>query len=796
MSHLGSDVSSAFKALTAARGFTAVAVLTLGIGLALCVTVLTAINAYVLQGLPYPASDRLYRVDYAAPNQNPPRGLEQLDWPALDDVIEFPIAWDLDVFYMLGNEYPESMPGGWVTPGYMHGLGIRVARGRTFTAEDYTAGSAPVALVSHRIWQTRFGGDEAVVGRRFQAYVSDRPDEPEVFTIVGVLPQDMWHLNQYTEVLAPLKAATYPYMVRLRPGVAPSLASDRITELVRRGVATLPTDFRVAVTPAHQAYVAAIRPILWAVTAGAGLVLLIAGANVAVLMLVRGRRRQKELAIRLALGAGHLRITRLLLMEAVLIGIASTVLGTAASRVAVSGLAPVVERVLERRVPGGLDAFAIDYRVLLAASACGLLVTLVFAMAPLVSTWRASLAPGLALTSRALTDSSSASRSRSVLIGLEVAASLTLLIGAALMAETAVRMLRVEFGIQPSNVGTASLALRQRSFPDPASRVAFYDRLLTRLASMPGTSSVALGDWWPLQGSRPRRVETVGATPGVGTANPFAVTSDYFQTVGMTILDGRSFTAGDRLGSEAVAIISQSLAKRLWPNRRAVGERLTIHPDGPAESMTSPIVVGVVNDVRQSHSDGDLSDAYLPLAQRAGRFAFLYRRGAQSPTWEADLRSAVASVNPEVAVGPPRALGLGLEQERTRPRFLAYLLTVFAVFATVLALVGMHGVIAYAVRQRQREIAVRIAIGANARSVTRMFVSQGLVVLIAGITVGLLGAVALSEVLRSQLYGVRPAAPRTLAVAALTFAMCGMLAIWWPAWRAASTDPVLVLKEE
>ena len=790
------DVRSAIKGLAAARGFTTLAVLTLGIGLALCVTVLTVVNAYALRALPYPAADRLFRVDYAAPNQNPPRGLGQLEWSALDDVIEFPIAWDLDVFYMLGSEYPESMPGGWVTPGYMQALGVRVTRGRVFTPDDYKPGSPSVALVSHRVWQTRFGSDESIVGRQFHAYVSDRPNEAEAFTIVGVLPQDMWHINQYTEVLAPLRAATHPYMVRLHPGVASPLATERITRLIRSRIDGLPANFQVVMTPVQQAYIAAISPMLWAVTAAAGLVLLIAGANVAVLMLVRGRRRQKELAIRLALGAGQGRIARLLVIEALIIGAAATLIGTVASRLAMSSLAPAIERVLERRVPGGLAAFAVDYRVVLAASACGLLVTLVFAMAPLIATWRSSVAPGLSLSSRAMTDTRSSNRSRSMLIGLEVAASLTLLVGAALMAETALRMLRVDFGIQPENVATASLALRQRSFPDPARRMAFYDRLVSRLASMPGAASVALGDWWPLQGSRPRQVETMGTTPVAGAANPFAVTSDYFSTLGMSIRDGRSFTAGDRLGGEPVAVVSQSLARRLWPNARAIGERLTIHPDGPAEVQTSPTVIGVVNDVRQSHTDNDLSDVYLPLAQRPGRFAFLYIRGTQSPTWEAELRSAVASVDPEVAVGAPRALQLGLEQERGRPRFLAVLLTVFAVFATVLALVGMHGVIAYAVRQRQREIAVRIAIGANARSVTRMFVKHGLVVLMAGIAAGILGALALSQVLRSQLHGVRPAEPRTVVLAALAFAVCGIVAIWWPAWRAASTDPVLVLKEE
>jgi predicted permease len=606
----------------------------------------------------------------------------------------------------------------------------------------------------------------------------------------------MWHMNPYTEVLAPLRAASYPYMVRLRSGVSSLVATERMTQLIRGRISTLPADFRVVLTPAQQAYIAAIRPVLWAVTAAAGLVLLIAGANVAVLMLVRGRRRQKELAIRLALGAGQLRIARLLVIEALVIGGLATVIGTISSRVATSSVAPAIERVLERRVPGGLDAFAMDGRVLLAACACGFLVTLVFALVPVIATWRSSIAPNLALSGRAMTDNTSSSRSRAVLIGVEVAASLTLLVGAALMAETAMRMLRVDFGIRPDNVMTASLALRQRSFPDPASRVAFYDRLLARLASLPGGSSVALGDWWPLQGSRPRRVETMGDTPVTGGANPFAVTSAYFDALGMSIRDGRAFTPADGLGSEPVAIISQSLAEQLWARTRAIGQRFTIHPDGAEEVQATPVVVGVVNDVRQSHSDTDLYDVYLPLAQRAGRFAFLYLQGTQSPTWETELRSAIASVDSGVAVGAPRSLAFGLEQERSRPRFLALLLAVFAAFATVLALVGMHGVIAYAVRQRQREIAVRIAIGADAGSVTRMFLRHGLVVLVAGIATGILGAIGLSQILQSQLHGVRPAEPRTLALAALTFAVCGLLAIWWPAWRAASTDPALVLKEE
>ncbi len=791
---LVSDLRAAIRALATARGFTAVAVLTLGGGLALAITILTVVNAYVVRGLPYPAADRLYRVDYAPPNQPPPRGLEQLDWKSLDDIVESQIAWDLDVFYMLGHEYPESTPGAWVTPGYMEGFGVRVAKGRSFGATDYQAGSPPVALISHRVWQTRFAADPDVVGRTFQAYVSDRPDEPEVFTIVGVLPQNLWHLNVYSDVLAPLKAQTYPYQVRLKPGVAVPTATSRIEALVRQGGASMPADFRVVMTSTLDSYVGPIRPMLLAVIAAAALVLLIAAANVAVLMLVRARRREKELAVRLALGASHVRLARVLMLEGLLIGTAATTFGIVVAGLASTRLGPMVERSLDRRVPGGVEALSLDLPVIVAACLCGLLVTLVFTCIPLVTVWRTTVSSGLSSAGRGTTAAQSG-RSRGVLIGLELAASLTLIAGAALMAETAIRMLRVDFGIDGDDVVTASLALRQRSFPDEGSRAAFFDRLVSALEGITESKTVALGDWWPLQGSRPRPVLSSGSEPVSATANPFAVTPAYFTTVGMSLLDGRTFTAQDRLGSEPVAMVSQSLAQRLWARRRAVGEQLTVELESPEQPRVVR-VVGVVNDVRQSHTDADLSDLYVPLMQRPGRFAFIYVRAPRAAGWETALRAAVARVDPEVALGAPRALTLGLDQERARPRFLAYLLSTFAVVAGVFALVGMHGVIAYAVRQRQREIAVRIAMGASTRSVTTLFVRQGTAVLAVGLAAGVAGAVGLGRVLQSQLFGVVPAEPRVLGGAVLLFGLTAFAAMLWPAWRAASTDPVLVLKEE
>jgi putative ABC transport system permease protein len=789
-----SDLRGAIRALAAARRFAAIAILTLAVGLALCVSVLAVVNAYVVRALPYPAADRLYRVDYAAPGQNPPRGLETLDWTLLSDIVEFPVAWDLDVFYLLGGQYPQSAPGAWITMGYVHALGIQPAFGRTFAPSDFQPGNANVAIVSHGIWQTRFGGDPDVLGRSFQAYVSDRREMPETFMIVGVLPPDFWHLNAYTEVLAPLKLPSYPYMMRLREGVSPQLAGDRITALVRSGIATLPTDWRPVLTSTQASYTAAARPMFWAVGAAAALVLLIACANVAVLLLIRGRHRQKEFAVRLALGASHSQLARLLAIEALVLGTAATILGTTASHFAMQSLGRMIEQFLERRAPGGLEAFSLDYKVVAAAALCGLAVTFFCTLVALISTRRVALVTNLSSVGRGATEGARSRRTQSLLIGVEIAASLTLLVGAALMAESALRMLRVEFGIA-DDVVTASLTLRQRSYPDAVTRMAFYDRLLSQLEGVGGGRSVALGNWWPLQGSRPRRVDTVAQPPTVGGANIFAVTGEYFATLGITLREGRTFDRRDRIGSDRVLVISESLARRLWPDTRAIGQQLLLHPDGEGE-IVPHTVIGVVSDTRQSHGDTHLFDAYIPLAHYGDRFAFIYVRGPQSPRWEAELRAAAAAVDPEVAMGTPRRLQLGLDQERVKPRFLALLLAVFAWFACGLALVGVHGVIAYAVRHRQREIAVRIAVGADARSVTNLFLRQGSVVLLAGLVAGLAGALGLGRVLQSQLYGVQPGEPRLLAAAALAMGLCGLLAMWWPAWRAASTDPAVVLKEE
>ena len=793
-----SDLRHAARGLLRARGFTTVAVGTLGVALALCVAVTTVVNAYLVRGLPYPESDRLFNVRYAAPGQMGPRGMEALDWASLTDIVEHPIAWDLDNFSLRGEPYPELAAGTWVTPGYVEGFGVRPALGRGFEPGDFQTGRPTVALISHRLWQTRFGSDPGIVGRQFQAHVNDRPAEVETFTIIGVLPQRMWHMNVFTEVLAPLRAPTFPYMVRLREGITREAAAERITALIRAANAALPSAGHVELLSTHAEYVAQVRPLLLSLAAATALVLLIACANVAVLLMLRASQRRHEIAVRKALGATTARINRAVAAEAIVLGAAATTAGIAIAQVAITSLAPALERQLGRGAPGGAASIELDGMIMLGAVGAGLFITCVCSLAPFWASLRTPVALALGGGQKGGSERPGQRRARSLLIAIEVASSLALLVGAALMVQSGLRILNVDMGLDVRDVQVGRISLRPRTYVDAASRNAFYDQLQTRVLSATAVRGVAFANSWPLQAPPPRGVARGDAAADVSMqAGLFGVSRDYFTTLGIPIRDGRTFSRDDRPETPGVAIVSETLARTLWPAGRAVGERIRIAPPaGVTAPAASLIVVGVAKDVRHAHTDEALADVYVALSQNPSPFVFAYfKTNGTQPTVERELRAAISAVDSELPLGTPRPLADILDQQRAAPRFLASLLVVFAIFAAVLAMVGIYGVVAYAVRQRQREIAVRMAIGADRAAIMQLFLRQGAAILAVGLALGVVSALALGRVLEAQLFGVRAAEPAVLALATAAFALCGLLAVAWPARVAASTDPAAALKE-
>ena len=804
MTPFTADLRHAAKSLLRARGFAASVIVTLAVGLTLCTTAMVVLKAYLYSGLPYPAADRLYTVRYATPGQDQPRRMETLDWGSLGDVIEHPVAWDLDAFYLLGGENAEMVPGAWVTPGFVEGLGIRPAIGRGFDASAFRAGTGNVALISHRLWQARFGGDPSAIGRTFTAYVSDRPEEAESFTVIGVLPRDLWHFNAYTDVLAPLRAPTYPYMVRLRPGVTSEQAAARITTLVSAGAASVPQNWRVEVISAHGQYVATIRPLLRAVTTAAALVLMVACGNVATLFLIRATRRQKEIAVRTALGAGRWTIARMLLAEALVVGTTASVLAWFATLLTLDAIGPIVQQQLGRTAPLALRAAALDPQVLCAAFGAGIITTAICALTPLLTVLRPRRAgskdPACVLSSRSATDTAGAQRVRATLIALEIAASVALVTGSALMIRSVATLLRMDLGFAGERILNVSVTLRQNKYPDAASRLALLERMSAQLSAVPGVESVGMTTAWPLQqsGFRPVTIPDAGADAATRAAVQ-AVNAAYFSTLQIPIVVGRAFTSADRSGTEPVAIVSDRLARRLWPAGNAIGSRITIPEDreGGDPVLVTRLVVGVAGNVRQFPADTELADAYVPVLQTPGRFVFTLIRTAGAPDgWLSPIRAAFRDIDPEIAVQRSRPLTTMIDEVTARPRILTWLLTAFAVIAALLALIGAYGVIAYAVRQREREIAVRIAVGADPSRITRLFVRQGSWILAVGLVAGAGAVLAGGRLLESQLFGVTSRDPLTLAGAVAAFACAGLLAIWWPARRAATTDPALALRAE
>jgi predicted permease len=657
-----------------------------------------------------------------------------------------------------------------------------------------------VALISHRLWQSRFNGDRSVVGRTFDAYVNDRPNEVETFTVMGVMPQGHWHLNAFTDVMAPLRVTTYPYIVRLKRGVNPAVAADRITALVRPTATGQPEGWRVELQSTHAGYVQQIRPLLLAVAIATALVLLIACANVGVLLTVRATRRRREMAVRQALGATAAQITRACAAEPLLLGFTAVIGGLALAWGTITMIGPVMDHYLGRPVPGGASTLHIDPLATLITIGAGLLAIVICSIVPIVVARRTPVSMVLGSGQKGGTEGPAQRRARSVLIAIEVAACLTLLIGAGLTIRSAVGILRVDMGLDVNDVIVGRFNLRQRAYPDAAARYGFFDRVLTRAGEVPSAQGIAFTNSWPLQQGFTRDVGTgdVSAPPSM-RAGVVGVSPDYFNVLRIRLHEGRVFGAQDRVGTERVAVVSRTLAQRLWPSGSAIGQQLHIAPppnSAPTARPLSVAVVGVVGDTRYTHSDNDLADVYLALMQAPSAGVFVYMRAPTDAAGaERDLRRLLASLDGDVGLAAPRQLAEILDLQRAGSRLLGYVLMVFAAFAAILALVGIYGVIAYTVKQREREIAVRLAMGADRRLITRMFLAQGSVVLIVGLVLGVAGAVGLGRVLQAQLFGVEPADPTVIAGMTAAFALCGLIAIAWPARTAASLDPANALKE-
>jgi len=795
------DVRLAARALRATPGFTVAAIASLALGLALTASAVAVVNAYLGRSLPYPHAERLYHVMYAPPGPVEPHGVARIDWRALGDVVEDAVTASSESYYLGDDPGAPTVRGLRVSPGFLAGLGVRTAIGRPLGADDFRTGGTRAALIGDALWRDRFGGDPHVVGRDVRVEIEGRDGRFETLHVVGVLAPGFWYgrdSDAAVDVVTPLLTPRQTYVVRLRDGVSPRTAERRLTEAAR-GVATWipPTWPGVTLESMHERYVGALRPTLVAIAVAAGLVLAITCVNVAVLTLLRAMRSQRDVAVRVVLGAGRADLLRLYLMEIGMLCAAALAAAVALTAALLRVLAPLLATELGKPAPRGTAAVAIDWTVLGVVGAIGLAIALTLAAVPALLPWQRRLGETLRGAGRAGTDGLVMRRARSTLIALEIAGSLALVAGCGLMIRSAVGMMQADLGFRAAGLVRVSLVLRDAAYPDAAAFERFYRALGTELAAR-GAGTPAFAGWPPYEEAPTQTVERDGRVGDGLASGAVAVGDGYFAALGIPLRRGRAFTDDDRVASEPVAIVSETLARRLWPDGDALGRRVrAFEPQQPgAGPVAWRTVVGVAADVRQTYDDRDASDVYVPYFQDApGRYAAFYLRTTQPPASVVrTVRAAVASLDPHAVVRGVRRVD-ELDRRLASARFMSSMLTGFAAFTALLAMLGIYGVVAYAAQQRGREMAIRQAIGATRPAVIALFLRDGGRVLAAGLALGIGAAAGVARVLEHQLYGVRPFDVATLAGACLVMTAAGVVAVWWSASRGVGRDPVAVLND-
>jgi putative ABC transport system permease protein len=799
---LRGDLRIAVRSLRHSPGFAATTILSLSLGVALTASTLSVMNGYLVRAMPFAHSERLYRVLYDSAGHPEPRGLERVDWTSLSDVVEVADYSSLGRFILHSGNYPQEISSLQCAPGALDAIGVRAALGRAFSADDFRPGSERVILISDALWRERFGVSPTVLGKTIRVSAANSGEPPTEYRVIGVLPPGFRYVGNDrfdpADTALPLTAPRAAYMVRLRDGVPTTVAAQQISEGVRSVASEIPAGWQgVRLESVHAHYVRDVRPILIGVTVAAALVLLIDVTNVAVLMLLRALRRQKEMAVRAALGAGPHRIARLLFAETALLCSVAIAAGIALTAITLRALGPQIEARLRRPVPGGVSALAVDGSVLLWIGAIGLLTVVIVTWVPMLGVRPTRLADSLRSEGRSGTDRPTVRRTRAALIVVEVAASTALLIGGGLMLRSVAHLVGTPLGYETNQVFRPRIQLPNGKYRDAVSFTRFYDRLEQQLAAVPNLA-FAVSTFVPFWEPPTQAVETDRGDTML-RASVTSVGPDYFRTLGVGLREGRAFTPADRAGAEPVVVISESLARALTPHGTALGTRIRMREssDTGEPRWIRRTVVGVTQDVHQTHEDGDLKDTYVPFAQAPSRFASVYIRAAgSSQQWLETLRTVVASIDPDVFVGPAPPLSVQVDTILAGPRFVTALLTAFALFAALLALLGIYGVTGYAAQQREREIAIRIAIGATAGSVVSMFLRDSGRVLVIGIVGGVFGGTAVSRILQSQLHGVEPFDPWTIAVTCVFLVTAGLFATWVPTRRVTHTDPMTTLRSE
>jgi putative ABC transport system permease protein len=799
------DLRFGLRVLFKSPGFTAVAVIVLALGIGANTAIFSVANAVLLRPLPYREPERLVILSQKTP-QRAQSGFsvpDLLDFREQNRSFEQCAGFYNELINLGSPRGTQQLPISYVNSDFFAALGVQPSLGRAFSEEEDRRGANPVVVISNRVWREQFGGAPDIVGRKVT--LDGRP-----FDVVGVMPAG-FHFYERIDLWLPLRQ--WPYspgrsnhwalyaVARLKPGVTIRAAQAEMDAIAGRLSQEYPetnTDVGAALFPLHEELVGDMRPSLQLLLAAVGLVLLIACANVANLLLARASARQKEIAIRTALGAGRLRVARQLLTESMLLALLGGGLGVLLAFWGVELVTGLGGADIPRLAEPG--ALGIDRYVLGFSLAVSVLAGLGFGLAPALQASRPELTAVLKEGGR--TQGRSRGRLRNALVVGEVALALVLLVGTGLLIKSLVLLRGVNPGYNPEQVLTVGLSLPRATYKDDSDRARFAQQVLERVRALPGVRVAASSyplpvygmawgmNYWPEGEPQP----APGHEPTCQTAS---VSPGFFSALQIPLMQGRDFDDGDSRDAAGVIVVDETLARRHWPNESPIGKHLTVIGDHPRT------VVGVVGSVRNwGLREGPRPQIYIPHTQRlegTNLVPFVYlsvRTQGRPDAVAAAVRGKVEEVDRDVAVSEVRPMDELLDRSVGQQRFAVFLMQLFAGLALVLAAVGLYGVISYAVTQRTREIGIRVALGAQPRDVLRMIVGQGMLLTLAGVALGLAGAFALTRLMSSMLYGVSTTDPAIYAGVAALLALVALIACYVPARRATKVDPLAALRYE
>ena len=809
------DIRFGARTLGRNPGFACIAVLTLALGVGANAAIFSVVNAVLLRPLPWSDPDRAVMIwsrwsafDKTWVSDGEVNGYRR-ESRTLSDVG----AWSEGQVNLTGDGEPERVASAAVTANLFSVLGSSPIRGRMFTAEEAVPNGPNLVILGHGLWQRRYAGDPAIVGRSIQ--INGMPYE-----VVGIMPADfvlptdfqnpapsmLWTCAGWDSASTDHGSHGYYAAARLKPGVTVEQARDDLHTLAQtwtaRGLYPPQMQFDTVVLSLREEVVGTVRRAIWLLFGAVGFLLLIACANVANLLLARAEARQREMAVRSALGAGAVRIVRQLMTESLVLAGISAVAGLL--------LATVGVRLLAMWNPSSIPRVAtatVDLRVLLFTAVVAIATTVVFSLAPAVRLLRPSVTGAMKEGGPNATTGGGRRRFRNGLVVVEMALAVVLLVGAGLMLRTLWSLQRVDLGLNPSGVLTMRISLPATAYKDTPQVLDFYARLTSRLRMLPGVTHAGAARSLPLGsqiGDFGLGVDGYVPPPGPGAKGDWQIVTDgYMEALGEQVVRGRGIAASDTSDSQLVGLINEEMARLYWAGRDPIGGRFRIgnRPERPWVT-----VVGVVKSVRHNGITNVVKEKfYIPHQQWARSLGnvnairsmtLVLKTDGDPAALTTSVRGAIREMDPNLPVADVRTMDDVVGTALATPRFTSVLLSIFAALALALSAIGIYGVLAYLVSRRTREIGIRVAIGARRLDVVRMVLGNGLTLALAGIAGGIALAFGITRLLRGLLHGVTPADPATFAAVATLLTVVAFLASAVPAWRASRVDPVIALRSE